>query len=53
MIDSIASGGVNHIDTAINYRHMKSERTVGAALRFLFENTKITRDELFVASKIG
>lgn len=35
IIDSIKSGGVNVIDTAINYRYMKSERTIGAALRSL------------------
>jgi len=36
IIDSVESGGVNVIDTAINYRYMKSERTVGAALKYLF-----------------
>ena len=35
IVDSVNTGGVNVIDTAINYRYMKSERTVGAALRFL------------------
>lgn len=37
VIDSVRSGGVNVIDTAINYRYMKSERTIGAALRYLSE----------------
>lgn len=53
VIDSVLSGGVNHIDTAVNYRYMKAERTIGAALRYLFTNTGIKRDELFIASKIG
>lgn len=47
------SGGVNHIDTAINYRYMKAERTIGAALNYLFRNSGIKRNELFIASKIG
>lgn len=38
IIDSVKTGGVNVIDTAINYRYMKSERTVGAALKFLIKN---------------
>lgn len=32
LVESVQTGGVNVIDTAINYRHMKSERVVGAAL---------------------
>ena len=32
IIDSVNSGGVNLLDTAINYRYMKSERVLGAAL---------------------
>jgi aryl-alcohol dehydrogenase-like predicted oxidoreductase len=35
IIESVKSGGVNVIDTAINYRYMKSERVIGAALRYL------------------
>lgn len=50
--ESAISGGVNVIDKAINYRYQKSERVVGAALRFLMEN-EIQRDELFICSKGG
>ncbi len=32
---SVLSGGINHIDTAPNYRYMKSERTVGKVLTSL------------------
>ena len=32
---SVLSGGVNHIDTAANYRYMKSERVVGRILTVL------------------
>ena len=35
IVDSLKSGGVNVISSAINYRFMKSERCVGAALRYL------------------
>ena len=35
IVESVKSGGVNVIDTAINYRYMKSERVVGAALKYL------------------
>ena len=41
------------IDTALNFRHMKAERSIGAALRFLEEQFKITREQLFLASKGG
>ena len=37
------------IDTAINYRYMKSERVIGAALRAL----NIPREQLFISSKSG
>lgn len=33
--ESIMSYGVNVVDTAINYRYMKSERVIGAVLRYL------------------
>jgi len=35
MKTSILSGGVNHIDTAPNYRYQKSERTIGKLLQTL------------------
>lgn len=50
---AVLSGGVNHIDTAPNYRYMKSERTVGKILNVLDRKYDITRDQLFVASKAG
>jgi len=52
MIESVVSGGVNVIDTAINYRFQKSERVVGAALRYLIEKG-FSREELFICSKNG
>ena len=50
---SVLSGGVNHIDTAPNYRYMKSEKTVGKVLTVLEQKYDIRRDQLFVASKGG
>lgn len=44
--------GINVFDTAINYRHMKAERCVGAALRRL-ESDGISRNSFFVSSKGG
>lgn len=41
---SVLSGGVNHIDTAPNYRYMKSERTVGRVLTTLDNKYGISRD---------
>lgn len=45
--------GVNVIDSAINYRHMRSERALGAGLRALFERGEAARDEVFVMTKGG
>jgi aryl-alcohol dehydrogenase-like predicted oxidoreductase len=46
-------GGVNLLDTAINYRHQKSERNIGAALSQLFAAGDVGRDELIVCTKAG
>ena len=45
--------GVNVIDTAINYRAQKAERSVGKAISELVENENISRDQIFVSSKNG
>ena len=50
---SVLSGGVNVIDTAPNYRYMKSEKAVGKILTTLDQKYGIKRDEIFVASKVG
>ena len=46
-------GGINVLDTAINYRQMRSELSVGAALRQLFDDGEAARDELLVCTKAG
>ena len=45
--------GVNVIDTAINYRSQKAERSVGRAVSELVEGDKVKREELFVSTKNG
>jgi aryl-alcohol dehydrogenase-like predicted oxidoreductase len=46
-------GGINFLDTAINYRHQRSERSIGAALSELFRSGQASRDEVLVATKAG
>ena len=45
-------GGINVIDSAINYRFQRSERSVGTALRVL-ANKGFARDEVVVCTKGG
>jgi len=50
---SVVSGSVNVIDTAINYRLQKAERAVGRSLvRLTLQDTKL-RERLFVCTKNG
>jgi aryl-alcohol dehydrogenase-like predicted oxidoreductase len=50
---SVKSGAVNVIDTAINYRSMKSEKTIGRALSGLIKDRIISREQLFISTKNG
>ena len=45
--------GINVIDTAINYRAQRAERSVGRAISELISEGKISRDEIFVSTKNG
>ena len=45
--------GVNVIDTAINYRAQKSERSIGLALSELISESSIKREQIFVCTKNG
>ncbi|MDR2033980.1 MAG: aldo/keto reductase [Helicobacteraceae bacterium] len=47
------ANGINHIDTAINYRFRQSEKEIGKAIKKAIANGVVKRDELFVASKAG
>jgi len=51
--DSIKSGAINVIDTAINYRAMMSEKSIGRALLRLREDGIVSRDEVFICTKNG
>jgi aryl-alcohol dehydrogenase-like predicted oxidoreductase len=55
-IDAITQAlelGANVIDSAVNYRHQRSERSIGQALQSIISAGKIRRDEIFVATKGG
>jgi len=45
--------GINVIDTAINYRAQRAERSVGKAIAELTDEGKITRDQIFLCTKNG
>jgi aryl-alcohol dehydrogenase-like predicted oxidoreductase len=52
-IGSALRSGVNVLDTAINYRHQRSERNIGASLALLTESGDVQRDEVMVCTKAG
>jgi aryl-alcohol dehydrogenase-like predicted oxidoreductase len=47
------AGGINVIDSAVNYRFQRSERSIGAAIRESIAAGRIKREEIIVASKGG
>jgi aryl-alcohol dehydrogenase-like predicted oxidoreductase len=49
----VRCGGINVLDTAINYRCQKAERTIGAALNTLNRKYGVAREELFISTKNG
>jgi aryl-alcohol dehydrogenase-like predicted oxidoreductase len=52
-ITSALNSGINVLDTAINYRHQRSERNIGAALNQLVSSGHLKRDEVMVCTKAG
>lgn len=46
-------GGINLIDTAINYRFQRSERTIGKVLAEMVAEGEIRREEVVIATKGG
>lgn len=52
-VQTVIDGGVNVIDTAISYRHMRSERALGRALAEMFTSGRLARDEVWLMSKGG
>ena len=45
--------GLNVLDSAINYRLQRSERSIGAALKQAFASGSVQRDELLLCTKAG
>jgi aryl-alcohol dehydrogenase-like predicted oxidoreductase len=49
----LTSGRVNVLDTAINYRYQRAERSIGRALARTIGAGTVGRDEVFLATKNG
>jgi aryl-alcohol dehydrogenase-like predicted oxidoreductase len=47
------TGGINVVDTAINYRCQRSERVIGRVLQTLLGEGAIRRDEVILCTKAG
>lgn len=52
-IKQSVNSGINVIDTAINYRSQKAERSVGKAITEMTEVGSIKREEIFLSTKNG
>jgi aryl-alcohol dehydrogenase-like predicted oxidoreductase len=52
-IRAALAGGVNLVDTAINYRCQRSERVVGRVLRQALASGELARDEVVLCTKGG
>jgi len=52
-IESGLRSGINVLDTAINYRHQRSERNIRAAIQRLIDAGELHRDEVLVCTKAG
>jgi len=52
-VERALSGGLNVVDSAINYRRQRSERAIGRALKRLEESGRVAREAVVVATKGG
>ena len=52
VVDAL-EGGINVIDTAVNYRHQRSERAIGRAMEAEISAGKVQRDEVVISTKGG
>jgi aryl-alcohol dehydrogenase-like predicted oxidoreductase len=52
-VGAALSAGVNFIDTSLNYRNQRSERSIGTALRQAVEAGHVQRDEVVICTKAG
>ncbi len=46
-------GGINFLDSAINYRHQRSELSIGASLAQLLASGEFAREEIVLCTKAG
>ena len=46
-------GGINVVDSAVNYRHQRSERAIAQALAAAISSGNVQRDEVIIATKGG
>ncbi len=52
MYEGIKTGKINVIDTDVNFRFGKSEKTINAVLNYL-KDEGVSRSSIFVATKCG
>lgn len=52
-IGTALAGGINVVDTAINYRNQRSERVVGSVIGQMVDQGAVAREEVFVSTKAG
>lgn len=52
-IEASMRAGINVLDSAINYRLQRSERSIGAAIQNAMNSGNIQRDEVIVCTKAG
>ncbi len=52
-VTAAVRGGCNVIDTAVNYRYQRSERSIRAALDDLFASGEVGREALVISTKGG
>ena len=52
-IEAGLRSGINVLDTAINYRHQRSERNIGSVLKHMVGSGELHRDEVLVCTKAG
>lgn len=52
-VETALLSGINVLDSAINYRHQRSERSIGAAFHNLMDSGSVRRDEIIVCTKAG
>src|SRR5712671_3338578 len=49
-VEAAVRGGINFLDSAINYRHQRSERSIGIALSRVFASGEFQREEIVVCT---